>query len=102
MKPYIETKLEMKKLGTNIKVARKRRKLSIVQLAEQASVSRSTLSRIELGDPNVGVWKIFNVLSTLGLLYGVVDQANPEVDYKQASKEIDAWKGKKKKAMKFI
>jgi len=102
MKAYIETELEVKKLGVNIMVARKRRKLSLTKLSEQASVSRTTLSRIEAGDPNVGVWKIFNVLSTLGLLYGVVDQANPEADHKQASKEIDQHKAVKKKAMKFI
>src|SRR5690554_6957077 len=40
-------------MGEQIKLARKRRKLTAVQVAERADIARSTLSLIEKGDPSV-------------------------------------------------
>lgn len=63
--PKYHTVLE--KMGENIKIARKRRKLTTVQVAERASVSRSTLYLIESGNPSVAMGAYFNVLRVLGL-----------------------------------
>lgn len=57
----------LEKMGENIKIARKRRKLTTVQVAERASVSRSTLYLIESGNPSVAMGAYFNVLRVLGL-----------------------------------
>lgn len=54
-------------MGENIKLARKRRKLTTMQLAERADIVRSTLYLIEKGDSSVGIGAYFNVLRALGL-----------------------------------
>jgi hypothetical protein len=55
---------------------------------ELQSVSRMSIMRIEKGDPTVGIGKVFNILSTLGLLKGLADLADPFMDREQAIKEI--------------
>lgn len=54
-------------LGENIKLARLRRKLTAVQVAERADIARTTLYQIELGSENVAIGSYFNVLRTLNL-----------------------------------
>lgn len=54
-------------LGENIKLARKRRKLTTIQVAERAGIDRSTLYLIEKGNPGVSMGAYFNVLRVLGL-----------------------------------
>ena len=45
-------------------------------VAERAFTSRSTLQRIEEGDPNVGIGIYAAVLNALGLLDGIGDLAD--------------------------
>jgi transcriptional regulator with XRE-family HTH domain len=59
--------LVLEKMGENIKVARKRRKLTTTQVAERADISRSTLYLIESGNSSVAMGAYFNVLRVLGL-----------------------------------
>lgn len=87
-KIFINSELELKRLGENIRVARERRKMTSSELAIKASVSRTALMRMEQGDPRVGVGKIFNVLNALSLLKGLADLADPELDRSQTFKEI--------------
>ena len=87
-KPFIHSDFELKKLGENIGLARERRKMTTTELAIKASVSRMSLMRIEKGDPAVGIGKVFNVLSALGLLKGLADMADPALDRSQAIHEI--------------
>jgi len=54
-------------MGENIKLARKRRKLTTMQVAERAGIDRSTLYYIEKGNPSVSFGAYFNVLRVLGL-----------------------------------
>ncbi len=54
-------------MGENIKLARKRRKLTAVQVSERADIARSTLYLIETGNPSVAMGAYFNVLRVLGL-----------------------------------
>jgi transcriptional regulator with XRE-family HTH domain len=54
-------------LGENVKLARKRRKLTTVQVAERAGIDRSTLYQIEKGNPRVSLGAYFNVFRVLGL-----------------------------------
>ncbi len=54
-------------LGENIKLARKRRKLTTIQVAERAGIDRSTLYQIEKGTSSVSMGAYFNVLRVLGL-----------------------------------
>ncbi len=54
-------------LGENIKLARKRRSLTMIQVSDRANISRVTLSKIEKGDPTVTLGAYFNVLRVLRL-----------------------------------
>jgi transcriptional regulator with XRE-family HTH domain len=54
-------------LGENLRLARKRRKLTAVQVAERAGIARSTLQLIEKGDPGVAMSSYLQVLFVLGL-----------------------------------
>lgn len=57
----------LEEMGENIKMARKRRKLTTIQVAERAGIARSTLYLIEKGDSSVSIGAYFNVLRVLGL-----------------------------------
>lgn len=57
----------LEEMGENIKMARKRRKLTTIQIAERAGIARSTLYLIEKGDSSVSIGAYFNVLRVLGL-----------------------------------
>jgi transcriptional regulator with XRE-family HTH domain len=57
----------IERLGENIKLARKRRKLTTIQVAERAGVNRTTLYQIEKGSSSVSIGAYFNVLRVLGL-----------------------------------
>ncbi|MCD0490687.1 helix-turn-helix domain-containing protein [Pedobacter sp. MC2016-14] len=54
-------------LGENIRLSRLRRKLSVMQVAERAGISRATLWQIERGKPTVTMGAYFQVLFVLGL-----------------------------------
>lgn len=57
----------LEQMGENLKLARRRRKLTTVQVAERAGIARSTLYLIEKGDAGVAFGAYFNVLRVLGL-----------------------------------
>jgi len=59
--------LVLEQMGEQIKLARKRRKLTTLQMSERADISRSTLHLIELGNSSVAMGAYFNVLRVLGL-----------------------------------
>ncbi|MDA9335695.1 helix-turn-helix domain-containing protein [Flavobacteriaceae bacterium] len=55
------------RLGENIKLARKRRKLTTIQVSERAGIDRKTLYKVEKGNPKVTLGTYFNVLRVLNL-----------------------------------
>lgn len=55
------------RMGENIKLARRRRKLTTTQVAERAGIARSTLYQVEKGEASVTFGAYFNVLRVLGL-----------------------------------
>jgi len=59
------------KLGEDIAVARKKRRISTVSMAERAFISRGTLYKVEKGDPSVSMGVYATVLSILGLADGL-------------------------------
>ena len=70
----------LKKLGGDLHNARRRRRLPMSVLAERAFTSRSTLQRIEAGDPAVSIGIYTAVLHALGLLDGLGQLADPASD----------------------
>ena len=70
------------KLGLDISVARKKRGISTVSMAERAFISRNTLAKLEKGDPSVSIGIYASVLSLLGLvdrLGQVADRSEDEI-----------------------
>jgi len=57
----------LEQLGENIKLARKRRKLTAIQVAERAGIARNTLYLLEKGTASVSIGALFNVLRVLNL-----------------------------------
>ena len=57
----------LEQVGENIRLARKRRKLTTIQVAERAGIDRTTLYQIEKGKGSVSMAAYFNTLRVLGL-----------------------------------
>ena len=68
------------KLGEDIAIARKKRRISTVSMAERAFISRSTLAKIEKGDPTVSIGAYLTVLAILRLVEGVGELADRSKD----------------------
>jgi transcriptional regulator with XRE-family HTH domain len=60
-------KRSLTQVGEQFKLARLRRRLSMEQVAERANISKTTLWRIEKGDPGVSIGNFYQVLIALGL-----------------------------------
>jgi len=58
----------LRKLGQDIRDARRRRRIPAAIMAERASISRTTLNRIEKGDAALSAGNYAAVLFTLGLI----------------------------------
>lgn len=57
----------LKDIGENIRLARKRRRLSESLMAERAGLSRSTVQLLEKGKPGVSMSSYVQILFILGL-----------------------------------
>ena len=68
------------KLGADIAVARKKRRISTVSMAERAFISRNTLAQLEKGNPSVSMAIYATVLSLLGLVDGLDNIAERSTD----------------------
>jgi transcriptional regulator with XRE-family HTH domain len=75
-RPTAAVRRALRKLGADIHDARRRRRLPMAVIAERAFTSRTTLQRIEEGDPSVGIGIYAAVLQALGLLEGLGDLAD--------------------------
>lgn len=70
----------LRKLGADMRDARRRRRIPIAILAERASISRTTLNRIEKGDPNAALGNYAAVLFSLGMVDRLADIADVRHD----------------------
>lgn len=57
----------LSELGERLRLARKRRKLSNTVVAQRAGVSRTTVYKVEAGDPGATLGAYVRVLAVLGL-----------------------------------
>ena len=70
----------LKKLGQDIRDARRRRRIPLAIAAERASISRMTLIKIERGDPGVALGLYATVLFVMGMAERLADLADPKTD----------------------
>jgi len=66
----------LKRLGADIRDARRRRRIQTSVMADRLLVSRPTLRRLEQGDPSVSMATWATALYILGLLDGLADLAD--------------------------
>ena len=77
----------LRKLGHDIRHARRLRRIPVAILAERASMSRTTLNKVEKGDPTVSVGSYATVLFALGMDDRLADVADPRHD--AAGRELE-------------
>lgn len=89
--PPAAVRRSLRKLGADIRDARRRRRLPMAVIAERAFTSRSTLQKVEAGNPAVSIGIYAGVLQALGLLDGlsqVADIGNDVVGQSLASADL--------------
>ena len=70
----------LRKLGHDIKDARRRQRIPMAIVAQRACISESTLIRVERGDPRVAIASYATVLFVMGLADRLADLADPKHD----------------------
>jgi hypothetical protein len=76
----IPVKRALRKLGHDIRDARRRRRIPSEIAAARASISRTTLVKIEKGEPGVAIGSYAIVLFMLGMTDRLADLADPRND----------------------
>jgi hypothetical protein len=70
----------LRKLGHDIRDARRRRRIPVEITAQRASISRTTLVKVEKGDPGVAIGSYATVLFVMGMTDRLADLADPKND----------------------
>ena len=70
----------LRKVGADIRDARRRRRLPMAVVAERALITRVTLGKVERGDPAVSLGIYATVLHVLGLVDRLALVADPGQD----------------------
>jgi hypothetical protein len=70
----------LRKLGGDIRNARRRRRIPVAILSQRASISRMTLNRIEKGDPSTSLGSYATVLYSVGMIDRLCDIADARHD----------------------
>ena len=76
----LPVKRALRKLGHDLRDARRRRRIPVAIAAQRASISRTTLIKLEKGDPGVAVGIYATVLFVLGMTERLEDLADPKND----------------------
>lgn len=76
----IPVKKALKKLGSDLRDARRRRRIPMELAAQRASISRATLNKIEKGVEGVSLGAYAKILFVLGMVGRLADLADPKFD----------------------
>jgi len=76
----IPVKRALRKLGQDLRDARKRRRIPMWLAADRADISRVTLTKIEKGDEGVSICAYAKVLFTLGMVTRLADLVDQTKD----------------------
>jgi transcriptional regulator with XRE-family HTH domain len=76
----IPVRRALRKLGQDIRDARLRRRIPTAIMAERASISRTTLNKVEKGDSGVSLGHYATVLFVLGMVERLGDVADVKTD----------------------
>ena len=70
----------LRKLGQDIRDARRRRRLPMAIVMQRASISKPTLIKIERGDPTVSIANYATVLFVIGMVDRLADLVDAKND----------------------
>ncbi len=76
----IPVRRALRKLGQDLRDARRRRRIPVAIAAQRASISRTTLVKIEKGHPGVAMGIYATVLFVMGMIERLADLADPRHD----------------------
>lgn len=76
----IPVRRSLRKLGADIRDARRRRRIPTQVMADRALISRVTLSKVERGEPGVSMGIYATVLFILGMNERLSDLVDPRHD----------------------
>jgi DNA-binding XRE family transcriptional regulator len=77
---YPQVARTLEKLGRDISLARRRRRIAAEDFARQMGVSRATLHRLENGDPGISLNTLTMAMFVLGRVNAVSELADPTKD----------------------
>lgn len=70
----------LRKMGQDIKDARRRRRIPVSLMMERADISKNTILKIEKGDPSVSMGRYVSVLFVLGMTERLEDLVDSKHD----------------------
>jgi len=76
----LDAQERLQEIGRRLRIARKRRRITQSDMARRMFVTEKTLSRLETGDPGVGLGVFFSALSVLDLIDQTGDLVHPDRD----------------------
>jgi transcriptional regulator with XRE-family HTH domain len=76
----LPVKRALRKLGSDIRDARRRRRIPVAIMAERASISRVTLNKAEKGAAGVSIGTYASILFALGMVDRLSDLADSKSD----------------------
>jgi transcriptional regulator with XRE-family HTH domain len=76
----LPVKRALKRLGRDLSDARKRRRIPMKLAAERASISRSTLTKIEKGEEGVSLGAYAKIIFVLGMIQRLSELADSKFD----------------------
>jgi len=76
----IPVKSALRKLGADIRNARLRRRIPVAVMAQRAFISRTTLVKVEKGDPGVAMGTYAAILFALGMIDKLRELASAKSD----------------------
>ncbi|MDZ4819209.1 MAG: helix-turn-helix domain-containing protein [Planctomycetota bacterium] len=78
--PPIAVKRSLRKLGSDLRDARRRRRIPTALMAERVGVTRATLAKAEKGSSSVSIGVYASMLFVLGLVERLSEIADPRQD----------------------
>jgi len=79
MKLLPKEKRILKQLGENLKLARLRRKYTAEMVAERADISRTTLWKLEKGEPTTSITALLQILGVFGMEKDLLKLAEDDI-----------------------
>jgi transcriptional regulator with XRE-family HTH domain len=96
-----DAEIHLKDVGKLVTIARKKRKMTLLELSKRAAVDRRTLAQLEAGSPGVSIGTFFQVLSLLKLSQGLEEFLKPENDLEGAALQVRKIRQRKRSAKKI-